>query len=142
MSKSALMKGMGAKSSTPLRQSEADKASTPAVLRDAVLTDEMILELRTIDERWTGEKIKQWVQNWANMRVEVNLMADLTDEMVHETMGSAQLFAAEINGWVVTALMMEKAFDDPPGYLYIPDSMREIKPINTSTFTILEIYRK
>ena len=58
MSKSALMKEMGAKSSTPLRQMEADKASTPAALRDAVLTDEMILELRTIDERWTGERIK------------------------------------------------------------------------------------
>ena len=50
MSKSALMKGMGAKSSTPLRQTEADKASIPAVLREVVLTDEMILVLLSIDQ--------------------------------------------------------------------------------------------
>ena len=96
-----------------------------------------VKKLKAIDNRMTSTNLKQWVQSWAIMREEVSKMDDLADEIVHETLGSAQLFASEINRWVVTALMLELAFATPP-YMIALDAMRETKPKDVSTFTMLE----
>ena len=138
MSKTARIKEMGAKTSTPMRQSEEERAAMSQTLQDAALTEEHVKKLKAIDNRMTSTNLKQWVQSWAIMREEVSKMNDLTDEIVHETLGSAQLFASEINGWVVTALMLELVFAEPPRYVIAPDAMRETKPKDVSTFTMLE----
>ena len=87
---------MGAKTSTLMRQSEEERAAMPQTLQDAALTEEHVKKLKAIDNRMTSTNLKQWVQSWAIMREEVSKMDDLTDEIVHETLGSVQLFASEI----------------------------------------------
>ena len=134
MSKSDHIKDMNAKPSTPGRHLSQEQE----LMQDAILLDSQVERLQQIDPHCTSDKIQRWVQNWEAMRIEVNKMSDLTDELAHETVGSAKIFASEINGWVVTAVMLEMAFADPPKYVLMPDAMRESAPKDPNQYTKLE----
>ena len=53
-------------------------------------------------------------------------MEYINDEEVHETLGSAQIYSAEMDGRIITAVMIEMALREK--YLFMLETMRVIQP--------------
>ena len=136
MSKSEMMRKNGAKPSTPMKIASVQ---TTQGMQTTGKTNELmeleIAQLQQIDRRATRDRLTKWVENWKDMKESVEKMDDLTDEEVHETMGSAQLFASEVNGKIITGAMLEMALREK--YLLIPEVMRTKPSKNPERFTAL-----
>ena len=78
----------------------------------------------------------KWVEMWMYVKEDVEKMKDMNDEEVHETLGSAQIYSAEMDGRIITAVMIEMALREK--YLFMPETMRAIQIKNPKQFTALE----
>ena len=68
-----------------------------------------VAELEKIDPRATMDRLVEWVENWESFKTEVGEVEEMNDEQIHDLMGSAQIYASEVDGRIITAVMLEMA---------------------------------
>ena len=137
MSKSDMMRKYGAKSSTPTKITSTETMSeTQTFVKSKKLTIMEVAELERIDPRATMDRLVKWVENWESFKTEVGKVEEMNDEQIHDLMGSAQIYASEVDGRIITAVMLEMAMRGK--YVFMPEAMRSTKVEKPNQYTTLD----
>ena len=79
------------------------------------------------------DRLGKWVENWESFKTEVGKVEEMNDEHIHELMGSAQIYASEVDVRIITAVMLEMALRGK--YVFMPEAMRSTQVEKSNRYT-------
>ena len=102
-------------------------------VRPKSLTASEVVEVGKIDSRAIMERLSKWVENWKLFEAEVGKVKEVKNEDTHKLMGSAQIYASEVDGHIIKAAMLEMALREK--YVYMPEVMRPTQVEKPNRYT-------